>query len=242
MFRRADGLPRAPRTGETAGMDGPRYADRFREQPAGPEVLGGDERPPPREWPRWLTRGGGVLAVAGAVALAMTTGGVQGTPAPEPTDRSTAAAPARTAPPQAPLTVTSLGSDLWSSRGFSYDVELSNPTATNLEIIDISKVLAGTEMLWNAPVVLQAQGDTTMRVDFLVQNCAAVINQAAPDELRLVLRPEGVEPGTAGAIQLFDLQLDEVSAAIDAAGGVRCEIGIPPVPNTMGWESTMGWD
>lgn len=217
-------------------MDGPRYADRFREHPTSAEVLGGDDGRPRREWPRWLTRAGGGVAVAGAVALAMATGGVESTPAPEPTGRSTAAAPDRTAPPQAPLTVASLGSDLWLSRGFSYDVELTNPTTTNLEIIDIAQVLAGTEMLWNAPVVLKAQGDTTMRVDFLVQNCAAVVNQAAPDELRLILRAEGAEPGAAAAVQLFDLELDEVSKEIDAAGGVRCQTGAPSVPNTMGWE------
>lgn len=220
-------------------MDGPKYADRFWEPASGEEVLAidgellaGDEGQP-REWPRWLTRGAGGLAVIGAVVLAMTTGD-DGTPAPAPTERVAEAAPLRTtAPPDAQITVTSTGIDIWETRGFSYDVELANPTTTELEIVDIGEVLAGAEMVWNGPVVLPAQGAASMRVDFLVLNCTAVINQDAPAELRLVLRPEGAEPGTAGAVQLFRLELGEASQAIEDAGGVRCQEGPPVVPNTQ---------
>lgn len=215
-------------------MEGPKYADRFRGQDSRVEVLAGDDGRSPREWPRWLTRGAAGVAVVGAVVLAMTTSGGDDGPPGDASDRVPEAASTRTAaPPDADITVTSTGTDLWETRGFSYDVEFANPTTTALEIIDIGEVLAGTEMVWNGPVLLPAQGEASMRVDFLVLNCTAVINQVAPDELRLVLRPEGVQPGTEGYVQLFQLELDDASAAIEAAGGVRCREGPPVVPNTM---------
>lgn len=216
-------------------MEGPKYADRFREHTSGAEVLAGDEGRAPREWPRWLTRGAAGVAVVGAVVLAMTTSGGDEEPARDASERVPAAASTRTtAPPDADITVTSTGTDVWETRGFSYDVEFANPTTTALEIIDIGEVLAGTEMVWNGPVLLPAQGAASMRVDFLVLNCRAVINQPAPDELRLVLRPEDADLGSAGAVQLFRLDLDDASAAIEAAGGVRCsQEGPPVVPNTM---------
>lgn len=217
-------------------MEGDSYGARFRDQlgPAevlGPEVL--DDGTTGRAWSRWLTRTGAVV-VSAAAGTALWVGLERPEPpAPEPVATESYGPPitiVRNAPPsRAPLELAAATAELWTTRGFSYDLELTNPTSTAYRVLDIRHAVNGTEMLWNESLVLETHATTTLRVDFLIINCVAVLDRPVPAALRLTLRPEGAAPGLAGGVEIADLDLTELSAELGAAGGVRCADGAASV-------------
>jgi len=214
-----------------------RYGARFRDEPITGDIVGEDEPAAGNENPRWLTRGGAVVAVGAVAALAFWT--MTRADEPEAVARPEPAVTERygpavtivrnTPPPIAPLMVTSATGDLWRTRGFSYNLELTNPTDTDYELVDIAEALHGTEMLWDDALVFAHGTSTDFRVDFLIINCVAVVNRAAPAELRLTMRPAGAVPGTAGGVAVTTLDLSALSAAFEDAGGLRCAEGEPAV-------------
>lgn len=210
------------------------YGDRFGDEPTAHEVLADQSR---RTWPHWLTRTVALVALlttaAGLIAWASADDPAEDVASPQPDGIERIGPPVtvvRNLPPSvAPLTVSTATGDLWRTRGFSYYLELTNPTTTEYQILDIAQALPGTEMLWDQSLVLGAGTDTALRVDFLIVNCVSVVSRPAPDALRLTLRPVGAEPGSPGAVELATLDLSTLSSAFTSAGGLRCENAEPVV-------------
>ena len=211
------------------------YSDRFFNEPAesaahpshlgvpaegqgslGPtETIAGGRAQPSRS--PWRTRAWTAAAVVAAVATVFAA--INDQPAsddqadPAPTAQVASRAGIQT------LEVNAVASSavLWATRGYTYDVDLTNNTSETLEIVDVASQNSGTELVWNRPLTIPTSGTAHLRVDFLVTNCAAVAVAPAPAKLRLTLRaPDSVEPpGVAEvAVVTAGRTIDESSAPL----------------------------
>jgi hypothetical protein len=213
------------------------YSDRFfepdeKDVPVGvaprTEVVGlGQADEPAAPGRRRWTRVVGALAAVGIVAVILAQ---QGTSTPTSDDQAQGVAgedaaasgtevASRSGVTTVQLSATAVDGFLWKSRGYSYVVRLWNGTSTPLAVMDVSATASGTEILWNDPVVLPAQGAARLKVDFLLVNCAAA-GAPAPERLRLRLRPPGSEQ-----LVVADIAVDQAAKVVNESPAPRCPGG-----------------
>lgn len=175
----------------------------------------------------WRNRAWVAVAVVGATAAILVAVTDDKPAAPPPGDVSVLVA-SRAGIKTIDVGVTRSSAVLWRTRGYTYNVDLTNGTTTPLDVLDVTSSNSGTEIVWNQPLMLSVGGTAHLRVDFLVNNCAAVAVAPAPASLRLTLRPSGTSdiPGVA------EISVADAGQTVDDSDVALCPVqaaGLPPL-------------
>lgn len=219
---------RRPRSNPSASARRPlKYGDRFRPgttttlelEPVSRGDLVDQEDRPRQRWPAWLTRGAAGVGVVATAVIAVTVGDGSEPAPPAPSETPPAVSlPINDRPPVAPLEVGLIEAEVWDSRGFSYEITMTNRSDTAFDLIDVGPKMSGTELAWDRELVLYPGRETTVRVDFLVLNCLAATSSSAPVEVRMVVRARDGVSRTA----LAEVPTEDQAALVNASGDAIC--------------------